>query len=148
MRELTACGVICFYQDTFLLMKHENRFDLPKGHQADGESDLDTALRELEEETGISAHQIVIDPEFSYSVTYYPIYEKYGGELVEKTTTIFVGYLQEDVEITPTEHIGYEWIDWQPPHIIQRETINGLMAAIEQHFAERGNPSEWQNGAV
>jgi len=144
MRKLTSCGVLVFCGDSFLLMVRTNGYDLPKGHRREEESEIDCALRELEEETGIQAKQIKIDPNFRYEVMYYSVYPQ-TNELVEKTTVIFVGILQEAVEINykPEEHIGYEWISWQPPHIIERETINGLMAAVEQHYANAGPPSHW-----
>ena len=42
----------------FLLMRHHNRWDLPKGHGEADESFLETALRETEEEIGIGRTQI------------------------------------------------------------------------------------------
>lgn len=147
MRELKACGVLVFNGDTFLLMTRPNGYDLPKGHIEPDESELDCALRELEEETGIQPDQIKIDPSFRYSVTYYSVYQE-TGELIEKTTVIFVGFLQAPthIRVKTSEHNGFEWLTWHPPHIIQRETINGLMAAIEQHYADAGRPSQWLRG--
>ena len=82
MIQLRAAGVICFKQGKskkkFLLMKHKNRFDLPKGHQEEGETDIETALRELEEETGISADQIEIDQDFHFELQYNPKYKRFG----------------------------------------------------------------------
>lgn len=147
MREFTSCGVLCFYKDAFLLMKREHRYDLPKGHLHKGESEMAGALRQLQEETGIRPDQVELDRSFRYSVTYYPIYKRYPGEFIEKTSVIFVARLLAEVQIQLTEeHIGYEWVRWNPPHIIERETINGLMAAIEQHYGHQGTPMHWQFG--
>lgn len=148
MREITSCGVLCFYKDSFLLMHHDKRYDLPKGHMKPGETELQTALRELEEETGISPELVEIDPVFRYAVTYYPVYKRYNNELVEKTTVIFVAHLLEQVAVQVTEHVAFEWVAWNPPHIIERETINGLLAAIEQHYAKRGRPSQWRGSST
>ena len=49
---------------SFLLLKHPNRWDLPKGHVDPGETNKECALRELEEETGIQAQDLIIDPDF------------------------------------------------------------------------------------
>lgn len=144
MREITSCGVLVFDKDSFLLMRHDKRYDLPKGHVKPGETELQTALRELEEETGIRAEDVELDPDFRYAVTYFPVYKRFGNELVEKTTVIFVAHLKHSVDVQVSEHIAFEWVDWNPPHVIERETINALLAAIEQHFAERGRPSQWQ----
>jgi 8-oxo-dGTP pyrophosphatase MutT (NUDIX family) len=56
----------------FLLMKHPNRYDLPKGHQEEGETDLDTAFRELWEETGIQREMVEVLEGFSNTHVYYP----------------------------------------------------------------------------
>jgi ADP-ribose pyrophosphatase len=60
MRQVKSCGVLLFRRQpemAFLLLRQHHRYDLPKGHQEKGESDLDCALRELEEETGYSARR-------------------------------------------------------------------------------------------
>ncbi len=49
-RAIKACGVLVVRGapvEQFLLMKHTDRLDLPKGHVEDGESETETALREL-----------------------------------------------------------------------------------------------------
>lgn len=51
-----AAGLLLFTRaepTQFLLMKHADRWDLPKGHAELDETILQTALRETEEETEI-----------------------------------------------------------------------------------------------
>ena len=82
MREIKACGVLVVRGDpveSFLLMKHRDRWDLPKGHLDDDESDVECALRELEEETGIAADDIELIPGFQF-VTIYDVQSKRFGE--------------------------------------------------------------------
>lgn len=139
MRKLKSCGVLVFRQTprrSFLLMKHPHRYDLPKGHIEAGESEMDCALRELEEETGFPKEQIRIEPEFRFELTYQPRYRRFGGERVEKTVVIFLGWLLADnSEPKPTEHGAYEWFDWSPPHRIQSKTIDPLLTVVESHFS-------------
>lgn len=138
MRQVRACGVILFRKTphlTYLLLKHRHRFDLPKGHLEEGENDLQCALREMEEETGIPRTDVVLDPTFCYSETYHPVEARFGPEPVEKTLMIYLGWLNRDRPLKLTEHVGYEWRLWTPPHHIQRYTINPLLAKIEEHFA-------------
>lgn len=46
MREVKSCGFFVMKSDnSFLLMKHADRYDLPKGHMEAGETEKDTALR-------------------------------------------------------------------------------------------------------
>lgn len=137
MRKVRSCGVLIIRaapRPSFLLMKHARRFDLPKGHQNPGESDLDCALRELSEETGIGRSEIELDPGFCYQETYYPTYARFGGEVVEKTLVIFLGRLLRDKEIVRTEHAGHVWVDWCPPHRIQRFTVDPLLAELERYL--------------
>ena len=126
MQSTKACGVVVFRDDpvrSFLLMVHPLRWDLPKGHLEQGESELQCALRELHEETGIRADDITVDPNFRFVTQYSVRYKKkHGGEPCEKTLVIFLGWLQRPVTIQTSEHESYQWIAWNPPHKIQGET--------------------------
>jgi 8-oxo-dGTP pyrophosphatase MutT (NUDIX family) len=119
----------------FLLMRHPDRWDLPKGHVEPGETLQQTALRETEEETGIKSSQIAMDPDFSFSLTYPVTYRRHGNRVFEKTVTYFLGIVDHDQPIACTEHAGYQWLDWSPPHRIQSQTIDPLLAAVANHLA-------------
>ena len=137
MRAVKSCGVILFRERDgrqFLFMRHARRYDLPKGHREPDEDELACALREMEEETGIAGADVRIDPDFRFEDTYFPRYERLGGRRVAKTLVIFLARLTRPVDITPTEHGGYEWVEWSPPHRIQARTIDPLLAAVEGHF--------------
>ena len=49
-----AGGLVCNRRGDYLLIRRNGLWDLPKGHQENGEDITVTALREVEEETGIS----------------------------------------------------------------------------------------------
>ena len=138
MRRLKSCGVILFRREpelSFLLMKHPDRWDLPKGHVDPGETELECALREMEEETGLPRDSIEIDESFRFSEVYYPVYKRSPGEKIEKTLVIFLGWLKSDRPIQLTEHAGCEWFRWNPPHGIQKNTIDPLLHEVESHFS-------------
>jgi 8-oxo-dGTP pyrophosphatase MutT (NUDIX family) len=137
MRRVKSCGVLLFRRVpelSFLLMKHTHRFDLPKGHIEAGETEVECALREMWEETGVPIDRVTLDPEFRYEEMYYPIEPRFGTERVEKTLVIFVGWIHQFDQIQVSEHGGHEWRKWAPPHVIQKHTINPLLAAVESHF--------------
>ncbi len=139
MVDVKSCGVIVFRgspQKSFLLMKHKNRWDLPKGHVDPGETEMECALRELAEETGILADQIRIDSEFEFRHRYF-VQGHYPPSCYEKELVMFLGWLVDDVPIVVTEHIGYEWFPWQPPHEIQTLTIDSLLTELENFFDDR-----------
>lgn len=135
MPELKSCGVLVVRGDPireFLLMRHPDRWDLPKGHVDPGETELACAMRELWEETGITADAIALDPTFRFTQSYRVRYARTGGEEWPKTLVVFLGRLTRDTPITTTEHAGFQWFPWQPPHQIQPQTIDPLLAEVEQ----------------
>jgi bis(5'-nucleosidyl)-tetraphosphatase len=140
MKQVKSCGFILFtgHRDSphksFLLMKHPDRYDLPKGHIEPGESDLECALREMNEETGIPTSAVQVESGFEYRSVYHPQYARYDNEVIEKTLIIFLGWVDAPTVAISTEHFGYEWIDWQPPHQIQAQTIDPLLAEVMAHF--------------
>lgn len=75
MQHEKSCGAIVYrkYHGNLeiLLIKHVNsgHWSFPKGHVEAGETEVETALREIKEETGID---VIIDPTFRETVTYNP----------------------------------------------------------------------------
>ena len=137
MAKVKSCGFLIYRNDpnpSFLLMRHPDRWDLPKGHIDPGESNLQCALRELEEETGITSGDITVDEEFKFKQSYVVKYSPEGEVLKTKKLIIFLAQLHRAVTITLTEHEGYEWIDWNPPHKIQGNTIDPLLEHLVGHW--------------
>ncbi len=70
-----SCGAIVYRKHhgntEILLIKHVNsgHWSFPKGHVEDNETEVETALREIKEETGID---VIIDPTFRETVSYSP----------------------------------------------------------------------------
>ena len=109
-----SCGVVLFNSDKVLLLRHSSissrgggHWDFPKGHMDDGETEIQTALRELEEETGI-AHVNVIDG-FRDTITY--IFSG-GHEQIGKEVVFFIAITKESQVTLSHEHIDYSWLDF------------------------------------
>ena len=70
-----SCGAIVYRKyhgnTEILLIKHigSGHWSFPKGHVEEGETELETAMREIKEETGID---VMLDPTFRELVTYSP----------------------------------------------------------------------------
>lgn len=141
MKQPISCGFLIVRGnpiESFLLMKHARRWDLPKGHVDEGETELQCALRELREETGIVPEDIEIDPTFSYENRYMVRQNRYGGRgVVEKKLLVYLARLKNPVKITVTEHDGYRWFSWNPPHRIQDLTIDSLLETLERHLQQQ-----------
>ena len=91
------------------------------------------------EETGIAAQSIERDPRFEFQLEY-PIRGAWGEGT--KTLVVFLArLLPDDHPIELTEHLGYEWMPWGPPHRIQAKTIDPVLAAVERHqFVQKAGP--------
>jgi len=144
MEKVDSCGFLIFRDDTdkrgktkrkFLLMRHANRWDLPKGHIDPGEKKKQCALRELEEETSITSKDIKIDSDFKFKEKYTVSYKLDNRAKKLKTLTIYLAELIKPVDIVLTEHIGYEWISWKPPHKIQENSIDPLLKKLADHWS-------------
>jgi bis(5'-nucleosidyl)-tetraphosphatase len=131
--DVAAAGVILFTAESphqFLLMRHTNRWDLPKGHLDPGEDLITCALREMQEETGIDPAHVRVDSDFQFAIQYDVTYRETGDQIFHKTVTIFLAWVDHAMPIAPIEHEGYQWFDWQPPHQFDNPTIDPLLAQV------------------
>ena len=75
MLDEKSCGALVYRKyhgnTEILLIKHINsgHWSFPKGHVEEGETEIETAMREIKEETGID---VIIDQSFREIVTYSP----------------------------------------------------------------------------
>jgi 8-oxo-dGTP pyrophosphatase MutT (NUDIX family) len=140
MQVARSCGFLIYRsqpEHSVLLMKHVDRWDIPKGHIDPGETDEEAALRELVEETGITESDINIDTNFLFQHRYEVNLKRYGDKPVMKTLIVYLAELVRDVDIVVTEHESYEWHPWSPPHKIQKKTIDGLLEHLAKHWERR-----------
>ena len=109
-----SCGVVLLNSGKVLLLRHSSassrgggHWDFPKGHIDEGESEIQTALRELEEETGI-AHTNVIAG-FRDTITY--TFSE-GQEQIGKEVVFFLATTKENKVTLSHEHIDYSWLNF------------------------------------
>ena len=112
MIEETSAGIVLFRKEKskklFLLLHYPSgHWDFVKGKMEKGESTHQTAIRETEEETGIT--DIVFLENFEEWIEYN---FQYQGELVNKKVVFFLAETKtEDVKISH-EHQNYAWMDY------------------------------------
>ena len=76
-----------------------------------------TAIREVKEETGLDAEKYLLS-DWQFSQTY-EIYEhwryRYAPGVTQNVEHIFGLELPStlDVQLAPSEHVAYEWVDWR-----------------------------------
>lgn len=89
-----------------LLIKHQaGHWSFPKGHPEEGELPIDSANRELFEETGLRV---------SKALDISPFFEKYHfqkkGTLIDKTVTYFLAEVEGKVLLQDEELADFRWV--------------------------------------
>lgn len=109
MQTEKSCGAIVyrkFHGNTeILLIKHVNsgHWSFPKGHMEYGENEVETALREIKEETNID---VILDPTFRQIVSYSPKKD------VQKEVVYFVAKAKSSELLAQVEEISdIRWVE-------------------------------------
>lgn len=111
--QVDAAGGLVFNERDELLMIHRNgRWDLPKGHVEPNETPCETAVREVHEETGVSAP--VCGPLFTVTYHFYELH----GKLRMKRTWWFEMSARGSDTIPQTEE-GITEAGWIPRQEIE-----------------------------
>lgn len=103
MTEEKSCGALVYRTKQndmeILLLKHRfgGHWSFPKGHVEHGETESETALREVKEETGLDIELI---EGFRQSVEYYP------KPNIKKEVVYFLGYAENDTIKRQEEEIS------------------------------------------
>ena len=128
MKKEKSCGVVVFLDDKVLIVKHnKGHYGLPKGHVEDGETDYDTAIREVKEETNVD---VEIIKGFRKVITYSP------KENVMKDVVFFIGTAKtynlknQECEISRVEFYP---IETAPDVITYDDERNLLIDAINYY---------------
>lgn len=129
VRREVSCGVLLFQERprrSFLLLLNDERIDIPKGRMEDGESELECALRELEEETGIAASEVRVVEGFRSVTTI----SKPGRT---KQLVIFAAEANGPLSVVPHDHDDYAWVPWDPPHTVPWPRLQRALDDWHQH---------------
>ena len=111
MKKDYAYGVIVFYVENssvyYLILKQiQGHWSFPKGHAEDGESGLETAKRELQEETGISNIELI-----SGEVQVKDEYVIDKKRPVHKVVEFFIGEAEsKDIIMQDGEIFDHKWV--------------------------------------
>ena len=103
MKQIKSCGCIVLHDDKVLLIKqHQGFYGFPKGHMEKNETEIETALRETKEETGIDA---IIEKEKRFEISYYTRKNNF------KTVVYFLAHPKNiEIKIQEDEILEAKWV--------------------------------------
>lgn len=112
MKHEKSCGGLIYREHEgeiqILLLKHRcgGHWSFPKGHMESGETEMETALREIREETGL---KVFLRESFRESVEYSP------KPNVKKQVVYFTGFTLNETTLHPQEEEVSE-LQWMEIH--------------------------------
>ena len=139
MKSEKSCGALVYRKREdhleLLVLKHKYgaHWSFPKGHVEAGENELQTALREVKEETGLT---IDLHEGFRESVEYYP------KPSVKKQVVYFLGYSDGNhVKRQEAEISEIRWMDFDSAHrMVSFENDKNLIRRARQFLFEKQAP--------
>ena len=139
MAKERSCGAVVGRRDTdpqYLILQYgAGHWDLVKGHGMRGESEEETVLRELEEETGITRATFV--PGFREEVHYF--FQRRAHTVYKEVVYYLIETPEEEVTLSD-EHIAYQWL----PHDRALQAITfansrRVVAGAHEHLTALSN---------
>ncbi|MDH3611036.1 MAG: NUDIX domain-containing protein [Nitrosopumilus sp.] len=132
MIEETSAGVVLFRKENekilFLLLHYPSgHWDFVKGKMEKGELEKETAIRETQEETGIT------DVKFLDGFEEWIQYNfQFEGELVNKKVVFFLGETKtRDIKISH-EHLNFTWMDYTTA--MEKTTFDNAKTVLSKSY--------------
>jgi 8-oxo-dGTP pyrophosphatase MutT (NUDIX family) len=127
-----SCGVVLLNSNQVLLLQHPDtiisgHWDFPKGHVEKGEDEIQTALRELKEETGIDKVKIIDD--FHHLISYNLLR---GEETILKEVVFFLGITNQEKVSISSEHQSFVWLQYESAY--ERLTYDNAKKTLKKAF--------------
>jgi bis(5'-nucleosidyl)-tetraphosphatase len=110
----------------YLLLHYQaGHWDFVKGNVESGESEKDTVVRELREETGIADATFVEN--FREEIEYF--YRRQGTTIHKEVVFFLIQTRTEEVKIS-YEHVGYTWLNYQ--HALEKLTFKNAKNVLQK----------------
>ena len=127
-----SCGAVVFLgkeHTKYLFLNYAaGHWDFVKGNVEPNETEKETVIRELKEETGIvDAHFI---DGFKETISYF--YRR-QGLTVHKEVVFFIMETQTEEVKLSFEHVGYIWLDYQ--HSLEKCTFKNAKDVLQKAHA-------------
>ena len=137
--EERSAGAVVFRRASgsprYLLLRYPaGHWDLPKGNIEKGEEPLQTMVREVREETGITDLRVI--PGFERKIEYF--YRR-DGKKVHKTVVFFLAETSVEKVTISFEHQDYGWFDFdEAMRIVTYPNARRLIKESEASMGPRG----------
>ena len=133
MKQEKSCGCIIINDENKILLIHHNvgHWDFPKGHVEDGETEVQTAIREVKEETNID---VEVNEEYRYVTKYSP------KEDVMKQVVYFLAKNINDNKQAQLEEVSeVKWFTYEDAiNIITYETSKEILTKLKKDLEKKG----------
>lgn len=118
MGRTNTVGIVVYRENhgkiSYLLLHHGGSYwNFPKGRMEKGETEQETALRELSEETGISTIDVNDSFRAEYDYDFDSQIKDGINEHVHKHAIFFLGKVESDKVEISDEHIDHGWFDYE-----------------------------------
>jgi bis(5'-nucleosidyl)-tetraphosphatase len=124
-----SCGAVVFFKNdkvVYLLLRYAaGHWDFVKGNVEPKESETDTVIRELKEETGIDATQTIEG--FRDRIQYF--YRR-QGETVQKEVVFYIIHANTEKVQLSFEHEDFAWLDYS--HALERLTFRNARDVLQK----------------
>ena len=124
-----SAGIIIFNrgkETAYLLLQYNaGHWDFPKGHIESNEAEIEAAVRETLEETGISG--VKLSEGFKEKLGYF--FTKDGSKIYKEVVCFLAESKSKEVKLS-FEHIGFEWLPFR--EAMERVTFNSSRKILEK----------------
>ena len=124
-----SCGAVVFLKSSevkYLLLRYgAGHWDFVKGNVEPNESEKDTVIRELEEETGIVDARFIDN--FREKIEYF--YRRQGATIHKEVIFFLIETQTEKVKLS-FEHVGYTWLKYQ--HALKKLTFKNAKNVLQK----------------
>ena len=133
MIEETSSGIVLFRKENdkilFLLLHYPSgHWDFVKGKMEKGETPHETAIRETQEETGITDVKFLDNFEEWIQYNF-----QYQGELVQKKVVFCLGETKtKDITISH-EHLNFTWMDYTTA--MEKTTFDNAKTVLSKSYS-------------
>jgi 8-oxo-dGTP pyrophosphatase MutT (NUDIX family) len=133
MKNDQSMGVIVFFKFPlsikYLIIKHKKgHWSFPKGHAEKGETKLETALRELEEETGITKIQLI--KKIVLLKEAYKFTNGKGVKILKKVNYFIAETKTKKVKVDYKEVTNFRWCTYKAG--LERITFNESKSTLKK----------------